>query len=231
MFNDIENNKNNNSIKDFSEKAASNLSKKETQSSPQDIFANIETTTNINPSDKPKPDIFKPVKKNSKSLNDKNSDFYQKQASQNKKIFLLLFIVVGFLIIVLIGFWILKYFVVKPEKIELNNIIDNELDFKKNEKKKGTNYFIEDNKEEIEDIDLKNIDSDHDGLSDDEEEKYGTDKNNPDTDNDKLFDREEIYVYKTDPLNPDSDGDSYHDGDEVLKGYNPLGSGKLRIIE
>ena len=53
-------------------------------------------------------------------------------------------------------------------------------------------------------IDLKNIDSDQDGLSDEEEIFYGTDKNNP-----------------------DSDGDSYLDGEEVKKGYNPLGEGKL----
>jgi len=58
------------------------------------------------------------------------------------------------------------------------------------------------NTEEMEN--LKNIDSDQDGLSDEEEIFYGTDKNNPDT-----------------------DGDTYLDGDEVKNGYNPLGDGKL----
>ncbi|MFA6255149.1 MAG: hypothetical protein WC675_03940 [Patescibacteria group bacterium] len=48
------------------------------------------------------------------------------------------------------------------------------------------------------------LDPDKDGLANYSEEKYGTDKNNPDT-----------------------DGDSYLDGAEVLKGYNPKGSGKL----
>lgn len=51
---------------------------------------------------------------------------------------------------------------------------------------------------------IKNIDSDNDGLTDQEEGKYGTD-----------------------PNNSDSDGDGYMDGEEVKAGYNPLGAGLL----
>jgi hypothetical protein len=48
-----------------------------------------------------------------------------------------------------------------------------------------------------------------------------------DTDNDGLSDYEEIYVYGTDPENADTDGDGYLDGAEVLQGYNPRGRGTL----
>lgn len=48
------------------------------------------------------------------------------------------------------------------------------------------------------------VDSDNDGLTDAEEAIYGTDKNNPDTDK-----------------------DGYLDGEEIENGYNPLGEGEL----
>ena len=48
-----------------------------------------------------------------------------------------------------------------------------------------------------------------------------------DIDNDYLLGYEEIEIYQTDPNNPDTDGDGYLDGEEVMKGYNPLGEGKL----
>ena len=74
---------------------------------------------------------------------------------------------------------------------------------------------------------IKNIDTDGDGLLDSEEDKLGTDKNDPDTDNDGLNDSQEIKIWKTDPLIPDTDGDGYLDGEEVESGYDPLGTGQL----
>jgi flagellar biosynthesis/type III secretory pathway M-ring protein FliF/YscJ len=50
---------------------------------------------------------------------------------------------------------------------------------------------------------------------------------NMDIDDDYLLGYEEIEIYGTDPNNPDSDGDGFLDGEEVMKGYNPLGAGKL----
>ena len=69
---------------------------------------------------------------------------------------------------------------------------------------------------------IKNIDSDNDGLLDSEENNLGTNKNNSDTDQDGLSDFEETEKWKTDPLDPDTDGDSYLDGAEVESGYDPL---------
>lgn len=76
----------------------------------------------------------------------------------------------------------------------------------------------------LSDEELKERDTDGDGLSDyDEIYVYGTDPLNPDTDGDGLSDYDEIYVYGTDPLNPDTDGDGLSDGDEVLiYGTDPL---------
>lgn len=74
---------------------------------------------------------------------------------------------------------------------------------------------------------VKNIDSDNDGLLDLEEEKLGTDKNNSDADQDGLNDFDEVKKWKTDPLNPDTDDDGYLDGQEAQNGYNPLGHGQL----
>jgi hypothetical protein len=72
------------------------------------------------------------------------------------------------------------------------------------------------------------LDSDGDGLTDaDEINIYGTNPLNPDTDGDGLTDGDEVNIYGTDPLNPDTDGDGYSDGDEVRGGYNPLGEGRL----
>lgn len=72
--------------------------------------------------------------------------------------------------------------------------------------------------------DLKEMDSDGDGISDyDEINVYGTDPYNPDTDGDGLSDYDEIFVHNTDPLNPDTDGDGLSDGDEVnVYGTDPL---------
>ncbi len=74
---------------------------------------------------------------------------------------------------------------------------------------------------------IKDADSDDDGLLDSEEKRLGTDKNNSDTDQDGLNDFEEVRKWKTDPINPDSDDDGYKDGEEIRNGYNPSGPGQL----
>ncbi len=70
-------------------------------------------------------------------------------------------------------------------------------------------------------------DQDLDGLDDTKEKEYGTSDFEFDTDGDGLRDIDEIEVWKTDPTKPDSDGDGFADGFEVLKGYNPAGTGTL----
>jgi hypothetical protein len=45
---------------------------------------------------------------------------------------------------------------------------------------------------------------------------------NMDSDSDGLSDFEEINTYGTDPNNPDTDGDGYLDGEEVENGFDPL---------
>ncbi|EKD75886.1 MAG: hypothetical protein ACD_43C00285G0001 [uncultured bacterium] len=65
------------------------------------------------------------------------------------------------------------------------------------------------------------IDSDHDGLSDQEELIANTNPKKKDTDDDGLSDREEVRVYLTDPRNPDTDDDGYADGTEVANFYHP----------
>ncbi|MDR3642985.1 MAG: L,D-transpeptidase family protein [Candidatus Doudnabacteria bacterium] len=57
------------------------------------------------------------------------------------------------------------------------------------------------------DAQLKNIDSDNDGLSD----------------------YDEINIYHTDPHNPDSDGDGYSDGHEVQHGFDPNKNGDDKL--
>ncbi|MEX0719316.1 MAG: OmpA family protein [Balneolaceae bacterium] len=74
--------------------------------------------------------------------------------------------------------------------------------------------------ESLSDEELRERDSDEDGVSDyDEMREHGTDPLNPDTDDDGLSDGEEINEYNTDPLNADTDGDDLSDGDEV-NSYN-----------
>lgn len=55
--------------------------------------------------------------------------------------------------------------------------------------------------------DLKNLDSDGDGLSD-------------------YF---ELFVSQTNPLNPDTDGDGYDDYTEIMNGYNPASPDQTKI--
>lgn len=54
-----------------------------------------------------------------------------------------------------------------------------------------------------------------------------TDLRNMDSDGDGLSDYDEIYIYKTNPNLVDTDGDGYSDYEEVTNGYNPLGEGLL----
>ncbi len=108
--------------------------------------------------------------------------------------------------------------------------------------------------------DLKNIDSDSDGISDyDEINVYYTDPYNKDTDGDAYTDWQELNSaysphnpekvklkdndqdgdglsdfwelrFKTNLLDSDTDGDTYSDGEEIKNYYNPL-SVKLKKLE
>lgn len=68
-------------------------------------------------------------------------------------------------------------------------------------------------------------DRDSDGLDDDQEKDLGLSTEDYDTDGDGLSDRAEIERFGSDPSKADTDGDGFRDGVEVLKGYNPVGSG------
>jgi len=70
-------------------------------------------------------------------------------------------------------------------------------------------------------------DQDRDGIDDDQETDFGIESTNFDTDGDGLSDRAEIERYGTDPTKDDTDSDGFRDGLEVLKGFNPNGSGFL----
>lgn len=229
--------------------ASSPLSKsKVPQNKIEDIFAGSETTGDVNPPNVPKPNIFKPINQEAKRLKTGGINMHAEQASKNKKLFFLLVIIVVSLLLILSGVWVFRYFVTKPTNLEQEKAIQDNLS------PKEANIFKEDSLEENnkkpslpnnqENFQEKEIektnsavennntkDSDNDGLSDAEEINLGTDIHKTDTDNDKLFDREEVYVYKTDPLDPDTDKDGFMDGEEVLKGYNPLGPGKLHNIK
>jgi len=68
----------------------------------------------------------------------------------------------------------------------------------------------------VHDTDPLTADSDDDGLTDGEEiNEYGTDPLESDSDNDGLSDGDEVNSFNTDPLDSDSDGDGLSDGDEV----------------
>lgn len=65
-------------------------------------------------------------------------------------------------------------------------------------------------------------------LTVEEEKKYGTNPNEFDTDHDGLSDDDEIHVWHTNPAKFDTDGDKFGDGYEVINGFNPNGTGKLK---
>ncbi|MDD5627096.1 MAG: hypothetical protein PHW01_03775 [Patescibacteria group bacterium] len=97
-----------------------------------------------------------------------------------------------------------------------------------------------------------NQDSDNDGLTDQEEEALGTNLKEADSDQDGLpdgwekqnnlnpldpgdahqdpdgdgLDNSQEYYYTTNPFLSDTDGDSYNDGAEVEKGYDPARAGE-----
>ncbi len=97
-----------------------------------------------------------------------------------------------------------------------------------------------------------NQDSDSDGLTDQEEEALGTNLKEADSDQDGLpdgwekqnnlnpldpgdahqdpdgdgLDNSQEYYYTTNPFLSDTDGDSYNDGAEVEKGYDPARAGE-----
>ena len=65
-------------------------------------------------------------------------------------------------------------------------------------------------------------DFDRDGLTNLQESQAGTDLRNADTDGDGLSDGDEVITYHTNPLLADSDGDLIPDGVEVQTDTNPL---------
>ncbi len=71
------------------------------------------------------------------------------------------------------------------------------------------------------------LDKDSDGIDDGDELKLGLSTQDYDTDADGLSDKEEIERFGTDPTKADTDADGYRDGAEVLKGFNPVGSGNF----
>lgn len=78
--------------------------------------------------------------------------------------------------------------------------------------------------------DLRDPDSDNDGVSDGTEvNTYGSDPTNPDSDGDGISDGDEVNTYGSSPTNPDSDGDGISDGDEVVNGTDPKGDEPLNL--
>jgi len=71
-------------------------------------------------------------------------------------------------------------------------------------------------------------DRDFDGIPDNDEEELGTSSLDSDTDGDGLGDYAEVNKWHTDPTKIDTDGDGFTDTIELMNGYNPLGSGKLK---
>ncbi|MCU7494938.1 MAG: OmpA family protein [Ignavibacteria bacterium] len=63
---------------------------------------------------------------------------------------------------------------------------------------------------------VREKDSDMDGITNSDEKRIGTDPENPDTDADNLKDGEEVTTYKTNPLKADTDGDGLMDNEEVI---------------
>lgn len=70
-------------------------------------------------------------------------------------------------------------------------------------------------------------DADSDGILDADEKTQGLNPAEYDTDGDGLSDKAELEQFKTDPKKSDTDGDTFWDGTEIMKGYNPLGPGRL----
>lgn len=130
----------------------------------------------------------------------------------NKKYKILIFLVL-FLLIFLLAYFL--FFKNTSDLLDLNN--EEKINL---ENEKDNSFYIID----------KNIhpnDQDKDGLSDEQEADLGTNNTEFDTDGDGMLDYDEVSTWSTDPLNSDTDGDGYPDGLEIVRGYNPLGEGKL----
>lgn len=70
-------------------------------------------------------------------------------------------------------------------------------------------------------------DVDQDGVSDREELSRGTSNREFDSDYDGLSDADELNTWQTDPTKADTDNDGFSDAIEVIRGFNPRGSGTL----
>lgn len=220
----------------------------------EDIFANDTVTTGLNPPDRQKPDVLKPIPPGVKDHSELVEDGHK-----NQKLFILLLLFLLTALLVIGGYWLYGKFLAKPSTIsprtvekaeeiggfgESNDITEpqeviTEPEKNENKEEDTASESAENEAEAVEneigpeELDqptssyIYSIDTDRDGLSDEEEALLGTDINKMDTDADNLYDREEVKIYNTDPLNPDSDSDGYLDGDEVKANYNPLGEGVL----
>jgi hypothetical protein len=72
-------------------------------------------------------------------------------------------------------------------------------------------------------------DFDRDNLSNLREFQLGTDLRNRDTDGDGLSDGDEVNRYHTNPLLPDTDGDGIRDGLEIQTGSDPLDANSFNL--
>ena len=151
-------------------------------------------------------------------------DYQSSNSSKKRKILTILLIVVIAGIVGIVGYMGWQYFNT-DNKTFVDEIFADLGDSENNEQENVDEQIDEESVNEID-----QTDTDNDGLFDQQEEEYGTDINLPDSDFDGLLDREEIEFYKTDPLKADTDGDSYQDGAEIKSGYNPLGPGKLELV-
>ncbi|OGH71604.1 MAG: hypothetical protein A2921_02075 [Candidatus Magasanikbacteria bacterium RIFCSPLOWO2_01_FULL_43_20b] len=117
-----------------------------------------------------------------------------------------------------VGGW---YFLLRDKKNDINAVIT------KNEKTETAPAKPEVDAGTLELLKKFADDQDRDGIKDEEEKAQGLNPNEFDSDFDGLSDKLEIEKWKTDPLKKDTDGDGFGDGKEIIRGYNPLGAGKL----
>lgn len=142
----------------------------------------------------------------------------------NKKIW---FIGLAIILILFVGGFV--WFRYGNKKI--NNIVDSNIFVEPSvEVVQQEREKIQDNFQDSQKIldEKQKTDFDLDGLSDSEEKQFGTDLKNMDTDGDGLTDYDETKKYQTNPTKADTDGDGFSDSAELRRGYNPLGPGKLK---
>jgi len=133
-----------------------------------------------------------------------------KEKKDNKKLFVIIFIVIFFLAICSFGIYFgYKQFKEKTTYYKPSPEVNkNEEDISLEEKSEQENSSL-DLGQEAEKEFIYDLDTDRDGLTDKQEET----------------------TWKTDPNNPDTDGDGFLDGEEAKKGYNPNGEGKIPTVE